>query len=228
MRILFAHRSVVGHFMHLAPALVAAGHEVVFLAAETPRLRRRSCGPCRYRSPVPRKHAPLPAAARARDPARPGGLPRRARSCRPGVPPRCGRVSCRVRPGDVPEGRLSDGRRLGLVRVVLCGAGSGRRLPRPGSWWRRTPLPSARWYSMDAMASWPICANQKPSPARWRECSTIVPWHRDSARPRGVRSWSTMRWTGSCSGRGRGSPNSPTPTADARPRPLRRRREAAR
>ncbi|MFL5331596.1 MAG: glycosyltransferase [Geminicoccaceae bacterium] len=35
MRILFAHRSVVGHFIHLAPALVAAGHEVVFLAAET-------------------------------------------------------------------------------------------------------------------------------------------------------------------------------------------------
>ena len=35
MRILFAHRSVVGHFIHLAPALAAAGHEVVFLAAET-------------------------------------------------------------------------------------------------------------------------------------------------------------------------------------------------
>jgi glycosyltransferase involved in cell wall biosynthesis len=35
MRVLFAHRSVVGHFIHLAPALAAAGHEVVFLAAET-------------------------------------------------------------------------------------------------------------------------------------------------------------------------------------------------
>ena len=35
MRLLFAHRSFRGHFMHLAPALAAAGHEVVFLAAET-------------------------------------------------------------------------------------------------------------------------------------------------------------------------------------------------
>lgn len=35
MRVLFAHRSAVGHFIHLAPALAAAGHEVVFLAAET-------------------------------------------------------------------------------------------------------------------------------------------------------------------------------------------------
>lgn len=34
MRVLFAHRSFVGHFVHLAPALVAAGHEIVFLAAE--------------------------------------------------------------------------------------------------------------------------------------------------------------------------------------------------
>lgn len=51
MRVLFAHRSIVGHFMHLAPALAASGHEVAFLAAETdgapPGVRVRSFRPTR-------------------------------------------------------------------------------------------------------------------------------------------------------------------------------------
>lgn len=58
MRILFVHQNFPGQFLHLAPALVARGHEVAALTDET-NTRKSTITTYRYRKPDPRPDATI-------------------------------------------------------------------------------------------------------------------------------------------------------------------------